>query len=330
MVIRAAISLALWNGRVEEALSVAEREWPRAIESDELHAVAYSASAALEAAAAAAEHGRAASEPGLIARARDVADRVLPEAARYIDASSIGPELGARQEADLHLQVARTHAKRVDGRVEPADWDAIAEAWRERAAPYREAKARWWQALAILATADEDDREAARVEAREPLGVAYRSARELPALPLLREVVDLGKRARVALPIETQELNGLVAVGPGPRAAVAVGPGRLEARPSPDIARAIDEDVIAILRDLPADTYGLSPREREVLNILTEGRTDRDIATRLFISERTVHVHVRRILSKLGVSSRTEAAGMAIRQGLVAEGAPVRASDADG
>ena len=53
------------------------------------------------------------------------------------------------------------------------------------------------------------------------------------------------------------------------------------------------------------------------LNILAEGRTDRDIASRLFISERTVHVHVRRILAKLGVSGRTEAAGLAIRQGLV-------------
>ena len=51
--------------------------------------------------------------------------------------------------------------------------------------------------------------------------------------------------------------------------------------------------------------------------IVAEGRTDRDIATRLFISERTVHVHVRRILAKLGVSSRTDAAGLAIRQGLV-------------
>jgi DNA-binding CsgD family transcriptional regulator len=330
MVIRAAISLALWNGRVEEALSVAEREWPRAIESDELHVVAYSASAALEAAAAAAEHGRVASDAGLIARAREVAERVLPDAERYIASSSIGPELGARQEADLHLEVARTHAKRVRGRVEPADWASIAEAWHERSAPYREAKARWWEALAILATADEDDREAARVEAREPLGSAYRIARELPALPLLREVVDLAKRARVMLPLEPQDAGAIVAVGPGLREPVAVGPGLTEGHGSPDIARAIDEDVIAVLRRAPADTYGLSPREHEVLEILAQGRTDRDIAGRLFISERTVHVHVRRILAKLGVSSRTEAAGLAIRQGLVAEAAPLHASDDDG
>ena len=110
--------------------------------------------------------------------------------------------------------------------------------------------------------------------------------------------------------------------GPGAREPVAVGPGKPASRGSgAEIAKAIDERVIASLRKGPADSYGLSPREREVLNILAEGRTDRDIASRLFISERTVHVHVRRILAKLSVSSRTEAAGVAIRQGLVSEGA---------
>ena len=112
-----------------------------------------------------------------------------------------------------------------------------------------------------------------------------------------------------------------MAVGPG-RAPTCGGrgtrsPGRPSAATSSDLARAIEERVIAALRKRPADAYGLSPREHEVLDILAEGRTDRDIAARLFISERTVHVHVRRILAKLGVSSRTEAAGVAIRQGLV-------------
>jgi DNA-binding CsgD family transcriptional regulator len=123
--------------------------------------------------------------------------------------------------------------------------------------------------------------------------------------------------------------HDLVAVGPGRAPAwVAVGPGRprgaLGGNES-DLARAIEERVIAVLRKRPADAYGLSPREQEVLDILAEGRTDRDIAARLFISERTVHVHVRRILAKLGVSSRTEAAGVAIRQGLVPAEMPERA-----
>jgi DNA-binding NarL/FixJ family response regulator len=54
-----------------------------------------------------------------------------------------------------------------------------------------------------------------------------------------------------------------------------------------------------------------------VLLVLAEGRTNREIAERLFISERTVHVHVRKILAKLGVSGRVEATGLAIRLGLV-------------
>ena len=54
-----------------------------------------------------------------------------------------------------------------------------------------------------------------------------------------------------------------------------------------------------------------------MLLVLAEGRTNREIAERLFISERTVAVHVRRILAKLGVGGRVEAAGVAIRLGLV-------------
>jgi len=54
-----------------------------------------------------------------------------------------------------------------------------------------------------------------------------------------------------------------------------------------------------------------------VLLILAEGRTDREIAERLFISQRTVHIHVRRVLSKLGASSRTQAASIAWRAGIV-------------
>ena len=64
------------------------------------------------------------------------------------------------------------------------------------------------------------------------------------------------------------------------------------------------------------DTFGLSGREREVLALVAQGRTNREIGERLFISQKTVGVHVGNILSKLEVSGRVEAAAVAIRLGL--------------
>jgi DNA-binding NarL/FixJ family response regulator len=52
----------------------------------------------------------------------------------------------------------------------------------------------------------------------------------------------------------------------------------------------------------------LTPRELQVLQLLTRGRTNREIAATLVIAEVTAKVHVRHILRKLGVRSRTEAA----------------------
>ncbi|WAX59263.1 LuxR C-terminal-related transcriptional regulator [Jatrophihabitans cynanchi] len=57
----------------------------------------------------------------------------------------------------------------------------------------------------------------------------------------------------------------------------------------------------------------MTDREREVLALLVEGRTNRQIAQRLYISEKTVSVHVSNILAKLGVHSRNEAAAVARR-----------------
>ena len=66
----------------------------------------------------------------------------------------------------------------------------------------------------------------------------------------------------------------------------------------------------------PADPFGLTGREREVLALVAEGYTNRRIADTLFISESTAGVHVSHILAKLGVESRTEAAAVAVRLGL--------------
>jgi non-specific serine/threonine protein kinase len=64
-------------------------------------------------------------------------------------------------------------------------------------------------------------------------------------------------------------------------------------------------------------SHGLTRRELEVLRLLVEGLSDREIAERLFISPHTVMRHVAGILGKLDVSSRTAAATWAVRNGLV-------------
>jgi LuxR family transcriptional regulator, maltose regulon positive regulatory protein len=75
--------------------------------------------------------------------------------------------------------------------------------------------------------------------------------------------------------------------------------------------------IIATGKDDPASlprlTGALSPREREVLALIAEGLTNREIARKLFISESTAKVHVHHILEKLGARSRTEAALIALR-----------------
>lgn len=61
----------------------------------------------------------------------------------------------------------------------------------------------------------------------------------------------------------------------------------------------------------------LTSREQETLHFVAKGKSNREIASALSITEGTVKIHVNNILSKLGVSSRTEAVAVALRRGLV-------------
>ncbi len=66
-----------------------------------------------------------------------------------------------------------------------------------------------------------------------------------------------------------------------------------------------------------ATQYHLTPREREVLSLVAEGKSDREIADGLFLSRRTVSEHVRHILGKLETPTRTAATALALRAGLI-------------
>jgi two-component system NarL family response regulator len=61
----------------------------------------------------------------------------------------------------------------------------------------------------------------------------------------------------------------------------------------------------------------LSPREREVVQLMFEGHSNREMASKLGISEHTVNVHVHNVMEKLGASRRTEAIAAALRKGII-------------
>jgi DNA-binding NarL/FixJ family response regulator len=69
-------------------------------------------------------------------------------------------------------------------------------------------------------------------------------------------------------------------------------------------------------RTTRGDTHDLSVRETDVLRLIAQGCSNRDISNQLHLSEKTVKNHVSRILSKINTTSRTHAAVHAIRAGI--------------
>jgi DNA-binding NarL/FixJ family response regulator len=118
------------------------------------------------------------------------------------------------------------------------------------------------------------------------------------AADALREAADIA--ASLPAPLLAAEVEGLAR-----RARVPLDSAPEAAPESPAVAR-----------------FGLTDREHTVLTLVAEGHTNREIGAALFISEKTASVHVSRILAKLGVRSRVEAATAAHRLGLTASSAP--------
>lgn len=81
---------------------------------------------------------------------------------------------------------------------------------------------------------------------------------------------------------------------------------------SPEVSRLLMKNVIR-----PLQRDGLTQREQEILRFIASGMTNGEIAKRLDVSPFTIKNHVSRLLSKLGVNSRTEAAVLALREHIV-------------
>lgn len=82
------------------------------------------------------------------------------------------------------------------------------------------------------------------------------------------------------------------------------------------LSRSVAAQMISWVRGDDDGTVKFTPREREVLEILVQGKTNQQIAAELNISEKTVEKYLSSIFHKYGVSSRTEAAVSAVREGI--------------
>jgi DNA-binding CsgD family transcriptional regulator/tetratricopeptide (TPR) repeat protein len=168
------------------------------------------------------------------------------------------------------------------GEVRRAEGEADPAAWGAAVEAADRTGSAWRKAYARYRSAESLlGARAPRPDAARALAEAMARAEALGALPLIGWIDGLARRSRVAIP-----------------AATPSEPAAEPERP-------------------PVDDRGLTTREREVLALLVEGHTNRRIGERLFISESTAGVHVSNILGKLGVSTRTEAATVAARLGLV-------------
>ncbi|KUL37115.1 hypothetical protein ADL22_22825 [Streptomyces sp. NRRL F-4489] len=223
--------------------------------------------------------GLPAAEPGRPA----ILARIREAAKRLSRLSPVWDAYGTAVEAEL---------RRAEGRQSPDAWAAAVAAFEPLERPHELAWCccRWAEALlhgterATAGLAGRTPREAAVLL----LGQAHTAAAEMGARPLTGELELLAQRARIPLPGAADRTESATPAGSPPPAA-------------------------------PAESLGLTPRERDVLRLVADGRSNRQIADALFISPKTASVHVSNILAKLGVSGRGEAGAVAHRLRLFAE-----------
>lgn len=157
---------------------------------------------------------------------------------------------------------------------------------------------------------------------------------ETPADMALIELAEMQSASAREWLIELMELMPLVLLSPEPEPAIfnrirKTGPGGLlrSAASCEQIVYAVKSvasgltvfDSAAALEPSSDEVLSeeLTPREAEVLRLLADGSGNKDIASRLGISEHTIKFHIRSILGKLGAASRTDAVARGLRSGLI-------------
>jgi DNA-binding CsgD family transcriptional regulator/tetratricopeptide (TPR) repeat protein len=340
---------ALWQEDLGEARRGAERGWERVRGTEDWLLISRMAATCLEVDAAIAVDAHRRRDFAALAGARERSLPVVLRAEAAVRAQAASRPTAFRQQADLSVRTARALRARIENHDDPDAWAQLSADWAAQGNPYEAAKARWHEAQALLGQARG---RSTRTVAREPLIAAAKGAFELGAWPLLRAIAELSRRAMLPLPkeIETALESRLEAVprpvpstgghGITPRArhlptmpagyglpvrvpgagTMAAGLPQLDrparAESGPDAEARVVAGFAAGSSPLPAHDFGLSRRELEVLALIAEGRSNPEIGRQLFITRKTVAVHVSNILTKLGVSGRVEAAAAAIRLGL--------------
>jgi DNA-binding CsgD family transcriptional regulator/tetratricopeptide (TPR) repeat protein len=195
--------------------------------------------------------------------------------------------------AKAWVATASAETSRIDGLTDPELWARAIAAWDAVPDPAEAAYARFRTAETALR------RSGIKADVATELEAAWRSAVQLGAAPLREEIEVLARRARIKLGVAWQG----------------------------EVDRAVEVDVDNAQPASPAGggvhvapAHGLSAREIEVLRLVAAGRSNGQIAERLFITRKTAGVHVTHILDKLGVSNRVEAAMAAARLGVLASG----------
>jgi predicted ATPase/DNA-binding CsgD family transcriptional regulator len=149
-------------------------------------------------------------------------------------------------------------------------------------------------------------------------GEAARAARLLGVAAGVREHTGAALTAADREEVDQVSASARRALGREPFAtALAAGHTLPREQAIAEVLADADAPASAPVSGPPADRFGLTRREREVLGLLAQRLTDAEIADRLYISPHTASTHVKRVLHKLGAANRREAAALAARLDLV-------------